>query len=156
MTSEQVAEAVVEWARAEIPALKAGYPYPPGITDTLPDVSAVVQEIRTTPGDPENFPLAGLEQTWLKVWTVEVNVALEQGEGAEGEKVAHQTLEGWAETLVGSTLADVTLGGRLTSAVASPRLTVDLGEPYDSRTDGIRVREMPITMAVAEMIEVDP
>lgn len=155
MTSEQVAEAVVAWAREVIPELKHGFPYPPGITDDLPDVAAVVQEIRTVQSDPENFPLEGLEQVWLKVWSLDVSIAVEQGDGAEGEKVAHQTLEGWAEALLGSTLSDVTLGGKLTGAFASPRITIDLGE-YESRSDGIRTREMPITMAVAEEIEVDP
>lgn len=155
MTSAEVAEAVVDWARETIPDLKAGYAYPPGQTDTLPDVAAVVQGIRTVPEDPENFPFEGLEQVWLKVFDLEVSVMVEQGAGAAGEKLAHQTLETYAEALVGSTLADVTLGGKLTGALASPRLTVDLGE-YEARTDGIRGREMPITMAVAEPIELEP
>lgn len=154
MTSQEVAEAVVAWARAEIPALKVGYPYPPGITDLLPDVAAVVQGIRTVDEDPENFPTQGLEQVWLKVFDIEVSIMVPQDDGAEGEKVAHQTLEGFAETLVGSTLSDVTLGGRLTGAFASPRMTVDLGE-YEPRDDGTRGREMPMTMAVAEPFELE-
>ncbi len=154
MTSEEVAEAVVAWARATLPDLKAGYPYPPGVTDLLPDVAAVVHGIRTVDEDPENFPTEGLEQVWLKVFDLEVSIMVPQDEGAEGEKVAHQTLEGFAEALVGSTLSDVTLGNRLTGAFASPRITVDLGQ-YEPRDDGTRGREMPITMAVGEPFQLE-
>jgi hypothetical protein len=152
LKSEEVAEGVVAWARAVLPALKAGYAYPLGESGALPDVIAVVQDIRTVASDPENFPFAALEQIdGLKEWPVELSIMVPQEEGAAGEAKAHREIEGFAEALIGSTLADLTLGDRV--PMASPYLTASLAEPFKERGDGTRGRVMFINMVIAEPLE---
>jgi len=151
MTYEQIAEALVKWARDLIPALEDGYSYPPGVTDRLPDVAAVIGTVKDVPGDPESFPFAGLEQTWLRVFDVEVSIMVEVEDGAAGEKAAQRSLESYAETLTGSTRAGTSLEGE---AMISPRTEVDLTEPAEERPDGTRGRAVYLKLAVAKRIEI--
>ena len=154
MTSQEVAEAVVAWARATIPALKKGYGYPAATTGTLPDVMAVVQRPRTVPSDPEFFPFDGLEQHWLKEWQVELSIGVEQADGEAGAKAAHESLEGYSDALMDAALDDVTLGERV--QMVSPRIEVDLAQPFHAREDGTRVREMYMDLVIAEPFELVP
>lgn len=151
MSAQEVAEAVVEWAEAQIKELKAGYAYPGATSGALPDVWVVVQQIRTVPNDEEHFPFAGLQQVWLKEYPLELSIMAEQGEGEEAAKTTHEALEGYAETLIGSALADVTLGSRV--QMTSPRIEANLAEPFGERPDGTKGRELVMTFVVAEMIE---
>ena len=151
MTSTEIAEAIVAWAREQIPTLKDGFPYPGATSGDLPDVVVVVGRMRQVPGDPENFPFAGLEQTWLRVHDVELSVMVEQEDGRAGEKAAHQALEAIAETLEGSLAAGVSFGGEV---MLSPRVEADLSEPFQEREDGIKGRTVYMTFAAAKRIEV--
>lgn len=151
MTFEEIAEGMVAWARGLIPELKDGYSYPAGITDRLPDVAAVIGGVKDVPGDPQNFPYEGLEQTWLRVFDVEVSIMVEVGEGAEGEKTAQRALEAYAETLMGSTFAGASLENE---AMISQRVETDLTEPSaKQREDGTRGRTVYLKMAVAQRLE---
>lgn len=151
MTYEEIAEALVKWARDLIPELEDGYSYPPGITDRLPDVAAVIGTVRDVFSDPENFPYDGLEQTRLRVFDVEVSIMVEVADGAEGEREAQRTLERFAETLTGSTAAGTSLEDE---AMISQRTEVDLNEPAEERQDGTRGRAVYLKLAVAQRIEV--
>ena len=154
MNAREVSEAVVAWARAELADLRAGYPYPIFDSGALPDLVVVTQAIRTVPSDPENFPFELLEQVWLKVFDVELSIGVEQADGAKGAQEAHQALEGYAETLMGSAIDDATLGSRV--PMVSPRVEADLAEPFKERKDGTRVRELYMKFVVAEPLEVEP
>lgn len=155
MNSQEVAEAVVAWAREQVPDLQEGYAYPAGQTSgSLPDVVVVVQNIRTVAREPEKFPFAMLEQIdGLKCFDLEVSVMVEQEEGVEGEAAAHQALEGYAETLIGSILADATLGSRV--PMISPFVEADLSEPFEERSNGIRGRAFFLNATVAEPLGID-
>lgn len=155
MTSQEAAEAVVEWARDVLPDLQEGYAYPAGQTSgALPDVVVVVQNIRTVSREPEKFPFQMLEQIdGLKCLDLEISVMVEQDEGTEGEQSAHQALEGFAETLIGSILADATLGSRV--PMISPFVEADLSEPFEERTNGIRGRALFLNATVAEPLRID-
>jgi hypothetical protein len=152
MTSQEVCEALVAWAREQIPELNAGYPYPSASTDALPDVIAATLTTRTLPSDEEYFPFALLEQVWLKEWEVQVSIMVEQGNGEAGAEAAHQTLEGFADTLLGSTVAGVTLGEKV---MLSPRATFELDDAFEERADGTRGRELQGLLVAAEPIEVE-
>ena len=152
MTSREVADGVVAWAREVIPELKAGYPHPLAESGDLPDVVVVVQEVRTVANDPENFPFAALEQVdALKEWAIELSIMVEQEGGGEGEDAAQKLLEDFSEALIGSTLADLTLGDRV--PMASPYLTASLAEPFDQRPDTTSGRRMFANMVIAEPLE---
>lgn len=150
MTFEEVAEGMVAWARELIPELKDGYSYPPGITDRLPDVSAVIGGVKDVPSDAERFWFLQLEQAGLRIFDVEVSIMVEVEEGAKGEEAAQRALEGYAETLMGSTLAGASLGDE---AMISPRVETDLTEPSEQRQDGTRGRAVYLKMAVAHTVE---
>jgi hypothetical protein len=154
LSSQEVAEAVVEWAREQLPELNDGHPHPISESGDLPDVVAAVAHIRSVPGEPEKFPFAMLEQTWLKVYDIELSIMVEQEQGNEGEKAAQQQLEAFAETLLGSTLADATLGERV--PMVSPFLEADFSEPFRERSDGLRGRTMFMTLTVGELLAVQP
>lgn len=151
MTFEDVAEEMVKWARGLIPDLKDGYSYPAGITERLPDVAVVIGGVKDVAGDKENFPFESLEQTWLRVFDVEVSIMVEVEEGAEGERVAQRALEGYAETLMGSTQTGTSLGNE---AMISPRVETDLTEPAEQRTGGLRGRTVYLKMAVGQRLEI--
>ncbi len=154
MTSQEVAEAMVAWARATIPALKADYAYPAATTGALPDVMAVVQHPRTVRSDPDYFPFELLEQVWLKEWAVELSIGVEQADGEAGAKKAHEALEGYVDALMDAALDDATLGERV--PMVSPRIEADLAQPFHARDDGTRVREMYLDLVIAEPFELVP
>jgi len=152
LTSRKIAEGVVAWAREQIPVLKAGYPHPLAESGDLPDVVVVVQDIRTVKSDPDNFPFAALEQVdGLKEWVIELSIMVPQEEGVGGEDAAQKAVEDFAEALIGSTLADLTLGDRV--PMASPFLTASLAEPFEERPDTTSGRRMFANMVIAEPLE---
>ena len=151
MSTAEVAEAIVEWAKELIEDLQAGYPYPLAASGALPDVVATVKAIRVIPEDRENFPFAALEQTWLQIFDIEISIMVAQGDEEAEVAEAHETLEGYADTLIGSIVADATLGDRV--QMASPRIEIDLGEPFVERPDGTRGRVLFGELHVAELVD---
>jgi hypothetical protein len=153
--STEIAEGIVAWAREQIPELEAGYPHPIGNTaGVLPDVVAVVQSPRIVRGPSDAFPLQQLEQSDRIEFDIEVSIMVEaQGEGVDAEKAAHQQLESFAHTLMGSTLADPTLGSRV--PVTSPFSEADLSTPFQERPDGSRGRTLFLNLTVADAVEID-
>lgn len=153
--STEIAEAIVEWARAEIPDLAEGYPHPVGnTTGDLPDVVVAVQAVRVVKGPSEAFPYHQLEQADRIEFDVELSIMVEQGEGVAGEMAAHQQLEAFARTLQGSTVADSTLGSRV--PMASPYTETDLAAPFEERANGDRGRALFMAMTITDHVEIEP
>lgn len=150
MTFEEIAEAMVSWARGLIPELKDGYSYPPGVTDRLPDVAAVISAAKDGPGDSGLFPVRGIEQVSLRYFDIELSIMVEVEEGAAGEKAAQRALEGYAETLMGSTWAGASLEDE---AMISQRVETDLAEPAEQREDGTRGRALYMKLVVGQLLE---
>ncbi len=149
MEAHEVADAAVAWVRDLIPEIKSGAPYPSALTEALPDVWAVVQSIRTVPSDPDNFPGLALEAVWLKEWSLEISIMVEQGDGDDPAGETHTKLEQFAETLIGSVLSGASLGD---GVGISPRIEANLGEPFNERDDGTRGREVVLTCVAAQAV----
>uniref|UniRef100_UPI002613E409 hypothetical protein n=1 Tax=Mycobacterium sp. TaxID=1785 RepID=UPI002613E409 len=74
MTTTEITQAVVAWARASSATLAGGYDYVPAEkTQALPDVVVEVQTSAVAPADPR-LPMAGMQQTMVKVHTVGLSV----------------------------------------------------------------------------------
>lgn len=167
LTETAAAEAVRDWALAELDDLAKGYAHPVTIKGQLPDAVATVQRSRLVPADPEWFPQVRIEQSWLFV--VEVELSLMVGiENPEPDPdavdpaaaidapaaAAQQQLEGWLPVLRSSLTGDAQLGGELTDAqLASPRFEADLTEPFVEYADGTRGRTVYCRLALAELVD---
>lgn len=148
MTSEQVAEAVVAWAVEELPALQGSYDHPePDRLYPLPDVMAAVTGIRILDAAPAGLPTIGqIEQTLARVRDLRVIFAVDPTDPDE----ASAQVEGFADTLTDSLLADHTLGGRVPGA--SPTVTWSFEPPFIEFDDGTKARQATLTLVVAEPV----
>jgi hypothetical protein len=146
LTETEAATAVVEWARATVDELEAGYPHAVTTKGALPDAVAVVQRSRIVARDDQFFPeLSAIEQIWLFVIEIELSLMVAVPEPEDGSPAAAQAagaaaqaqLEGFLPLLRDSLIADATLGDRV--PMASKRFEADLTEPfieYDDETRG--------------------
>lgn len=156
----EIQQACVDWVKAEIPEIEIGYPHSiTTSTGDLPDVAAVVGREEVVASDPEFFPFAGLQEVWLHEYFTVVEILIEQkvpDDDAEADKAASQadkTVSQMSTTLVGSSLEDPTLGGRV--QMTSPRISVDHSQPFIERSDGTRGRPLRLELAIADTIK-DP
>lgn len=148
MNAQHVSESVVAWVRETIPELVSGYPFIPTMAEgALPDVVAEVEREAVLPEDPR-FPQLRIQQVWIHVFDVGVSLMVDNSDPAS----AAETLRGYAEALTASLLRDVTLGGRVD--FSSPFFDFDYTGPFVERPDGVRGRELTMTMAVGEPVEV--
>lgn len=160
MNEQQIALAVAAWVEETLPGLARVYPYVTAGKAELPDAVVDVTTKRLIPEDLENFPFAQLQQSWLRVFTLELSImtALEPADGASIEEgsadVAQretEQLRGFGAALEAALYADTTLGERV--YMASPRLEIDYAAPFVEYADGTRGRQFVASMAVAEPIE---
>jgi hypothetical protein len=146
VNEQEVGEAVSAWVQATCPGIETGYAYPVSSKlGALPDVVAFVTGKRLGPDHPE-FPFAQLDQSWMRVFTLEVSIMV-QADG-DGE-AAHGQLQEFGELLEQAIVEDATLGGRV--EMASPQIQFDYSTPFVEYQDGTRGRELFINMTVAEL-----
>ena len=163
MNERQVAEAVRDWALAEIDELQSGYAYPVATKlGELPDIVAVVKSVSKVRED-DRFPFVQLAQCWLRVFEVEASVMVgiedtDDFTAAEAaHKTAHETLEAIGGQLRELPEQDPTLGDRLDAdpgqvAFVSPLIGIGYDPPYAELEDGTRGRFLFASMAIAETI----
>lgn len=161
MDEAQVAEAVSAWAVDVVDELETGYAYPVATKlGALPDIVAVVKEVRIVPSDPA-FPFLALEQSWLRVFEIEasVMVGIDDADGYEeieaAHEAAHHTLESIGKQLRELPSTDADLGGRLTTAsdtvaMVSPQVRTSYDPPFGELEDGTRGRFVFLFLSVAE------
>lgn len=148
MTAAEVAAAVKAWITETLPELTATYHFIPSAKNAgLPDAVVDVAEQRDGL-DFEEFPWRQLQNAPVRKWNVEVSVMVDN---SDPEAAADQ-LHDMADRLSGSLLSGGNLGGRV--PFASPFSTFDFTNPFVEWDDGTRGREMTMTMAVGELLEV--
>lgn len=146
MTSQQVADALVAWARATCPEIATGYAYPPAAKPgALPDVAAEDRRVLIR-SDDDRFPRRSYEQTRLRVFEMELSFMVE----ADPPDTATNTLRSFSDRLFAAVLKDNTLGGRVPSAAEEVTATFD--PIFVEFEDGVRGRVMTIEMAVGEEV----
>lgn len=152
MTEQEAALAVEAWVNEVLPELAASYPHIVAGKNELPDAVVDVTMKRLVPEDPEFFPFAALEQTWLRVFPVEVSFLVESGDPSDEEasRLEQEQLRDFGRRLEAAFWADATLGDRV--PMASPRLEFDYSAPFIEADDGTRGRQMILTMAVGEPV----
>ena len=147
MTSEEVAQAVKEWALETVPALNGGYAYLPAQKDQqLPDVVVDVAEVQVARQMAE-FPMSQIQQFWIHAFRCEVSFMV----GNENPEAAAQELRAAEALATASLMRDGTLGGRVD--FISPYFSFDFTPPFVEYADGTRGREMVMRLSVGEPIE---
>lgn len=151
MDERSCAEAVGAWLGAEIPALTV-YDYPISNSNgPLPDAVVLVREKRVTGEVPDELAELGLEQVWVRLFTVETSIMVGLAEQTEAAAdAADATLRGYGATIESRLWADPSLGERV--EVCSPELVIDYGTPFARREDGTTGRFSIVTFTVAEAI----
>lgn len=146
MTSQEVAEAVLEWAQAAVPVLEGGYDYLPSQKDQLlPDVVVDVAEVEVTRQSAE-FPMSQIQQAWLHIFRCELSFMVENTD----PQAAAQSLRAMEALTTASLMQDGTLGGRVD--FVSPYFSYDFTPPFVEYADGTRGREMVMRMSVGEPV----
>jgi hypothetical protein len=147
MTSEEVAQALLEWALEAVPSLEGGYAYLPAQKDQqLPDVVVDVAEVEVARQLAE-FPMSALQQTWLHAFRCELSFMVSN----DDPESAAQSLRAVEALTTASLMRDGTLGGRVD--FISPYFSYDFTPPFVEYADGTRGREMVMRMSVGEPIE---
>lgn len=146
MTSEEVAQAVLAWAREAVPALEGGYAYLPSQKDQLlPDVVVDVAEVEVARQLAE-FPMSQIQQFFVHVFRCELSFMVDNSD----PESAAQALRAMEALTTASLMRDGTLGGRVD--FISPLFSYDFTPPFVEYADGTRGREMVMRMSVGEPI----
>lgn len=158
MGTDDVNAAVLDWMRETLPDLKTGYDHIPEGKDaarasfgdgSLPDV--IVDVAETTDGqDFPEFPYAQLQQAWVRVWRVSFSIMADNEIPADAAK----QLRDFADQLRSTIAGDGNLGDRV--QFASPIMSFDFTQPFVRYDDGTKGREVVGTMAVGELVDVNP
>jgi hypothetical protein len=155
MTDRELAERIVEWARATEVSLLAGYPYLVSRKyGELPDIAVAVASVAPVQQDPR-FPYSQLRGLWLDIYDVEASVMSPPGETQAEEDTSDTTLRNLVGSLVGSAQEDPMLGGRLDEdplTMVSPQITREF-PGFSEYEDGTRGRLGVIRMAVGRIRE---
>lgn len=148
METQAVAEQVAEWV-VEVcdPEIQGSYTHLPfEKPQALPDVVCEVLDKGITRDDPR-MPWSQLEQTWLRIWQVNVSVMVDN----QDPEQASNALSGYSDQLEAALMQDGTLGGRV--QLVSPYHRFDFSTPYVEYQDGMRGREMNLQISVGELVE---
>lgn len=155
MTTEQIAEALRDWARATLPALQAGTAFLAATRHQLPDVQVDVQTKQRLIGPDDRFPFTELQQVNLIVWDAELQFMVEtQDDPTDNTAEAEQKqLWGFADAADDAIIADPQLGGVLADdCIASPLTAWDFASPFVQYDDGTRGRMALLSIAVAQIV----
>lgn len=166
LNEQGVAVRVKEWLEELVPDLAVVYPHVTAGKGALPDAAVDVQAKRTVPEDLEFFPFRQLQGTWLRVFPVEISVlvayepedvgldpdvATVEEQSAAIEASEQQFLRNVGAGIEESIFADTSLGDRV--YMVSPRIEIDYTAPFVEYDDGTRGRQMAVSIAICEPIE---
>lgn len=155
MTTDEVAKAIVAWARATIPELVTGYSWDTGFkTGGLPDVLVEVTDKSVT-AEATDFPYLDLQQGFLRRFDIEASFMADVADldSTESHKAAAEQLRSFDERLEAAKLSDGTLGDRVEFVSIFHRFQYRPG--FVRFEDGLQGRELRLLMAVGEIITVD-
>lgn len=158
MDTDAVNAAVLDWMHETLPELATGYDYLGERRDadlavfgdgSFPDV---IVDVATTQDGQEfsEFPYAQLQQTWVRIWRINFSIMVDNS----ASRAASKQLRDFSDTLRRAISTDGNLGERV--QLASPIMTFDFTQPFVRYQDGTRGREVIGSMAVGELIDVNP
>jgi len=108
----------------------------------------VVETIeKETAINDDRFPMRGIQQRWIKVWSLLISIMVDNG---DPQAAADQLYE-YADMLEAALMEDGTLGGRV--PFVSPFYNFDFQSPFVEYPDGTRGRAMDMTLLVGELVE---
>lgn len=159
MGTDAVNSAVLDWFRDTLPDLKTGYGH---LTERKGDAELaawgtgefpdVLVDVATTQDGQQfaEFPYAQLQQAWVRIWRIDFSIMVDNVDTIAASKQLRDFTDQLRSTIAG----DGNLGGRV--QLASPIMTFDFTQPFVKYADGTRGREVVGTMAVGELIDVNP
>lgn len=151
MNEDDIAVAVVEWAREQLPELNEGRSWLTAHKTKLPDVVADVAEKAIVLRD-ERFPRLDIEQAALRVFEVEMSFMVDKQTGDTADREETMQLRDFGARLEASLASDGTLGDRVFAA--SPvGATFSYRLPFVQYEDGTRGRQMALSFPIAEPVQ---
>lgn len=149
MTSNDATQNLVEWARETLPELQAVYDHVPATkSDGLPDMVAEVARTGVDMGGSERFRFWDIQQRAIYFVEAELSFMVDNSDTA----AAATQLRDFENRLLMGVMEDPTLGKRV--PFASPLVSFDFTSPFVEYEDGTRGREMTMTLAVGDVVEV--
>lgn len=139
MTTEDVAEALEDWAASLVTGLTAHHEAPDDLTEDFPIALCEVKTTRRAATDPE-FPQRGYEQSAVQVWVADLLLLVAPEAGATEQ--LYEIVDALAEGL-----RDRTLGGRV--QFASPFFDADF-ERVTEYPSGTVAKTAALTVTVGE------
>jgi hypothetical protein len=151
ISSSQITDALVDWAREVVPTLEGGYDYVPAEKDEpLPDVVVEVMRTYIDPDAAAGFAEIRIEQRRVRVWMVDISIMVDNAD----PEAAAAYLRDTGDLLMAAWLApDRSLGGRV--PFTSPFASIDSSTPFVEYEDGTKGREMTMSVAVGDLVEAD-
>lgn len=144
MDATAAADALVEWVKATIPAIKGTYDHDPSEkTQPLPDVAASISAEEVTDRDPDTE--LQIEQADLHIMRATLLLMVPPEPAGE----ATETLQDFVAALGASIAEDQTLGGRLPAV--SRRWSASYEPPYVQFEDGTEGRAVYFSLVIAEL-----
>jgi hypothetical protein len=149
-TTQEIADAIVEWTRGKIPALETGYAFPADEkTGDLPDVAAEIQRIKIQRTSTENFPAAGVQQVLIRVFQFNLMFLVNPDPAEEATK----QLEEFVDTITTALLEDPSMGELLPNVSLSPVFDSSFTPPFVEFEDGTKGRMATMELVVGELID---
>jgi hypothetical protein len=148
ISTDEIANRLIAWARDILPDLQGGYPYPEGDRDQpLPDVGCVVNSGELVRSHPD-FPQLTIQQALVQIRRCDLLLV------APPEPIDEWTpkLYGWVDTIEQNILDDYTLGDRLEAV--SPFVSHSNRPPFVQFEDGSTGRMTTVSMVVAQSVPV--
>jgi hypothetical protein len=150
ISSEDLTERLVEWAREVLPELNGGYAYLPSSKEqALPDVVVDITRTYIDADAADGFAEIRIQQRAVRVWEVEMSFMVDNSDPEQ----ASATLRSWYDRLLDGWLASRTLGGRV--PFTSPYPSIDSSSPFVEYEDGTKGREITMQVAVGDLVEAD-
>lgn len=148
MTTEQTAEALVAWVLEVVPEMQGSYDHPTDRKDQpLPDVAVEFESIEIGGGD--EFSEFDIQQVAMRVRRANVLLMVD----TEPAEAASDQLTDFIDRLMENGLSDRTLGGRVLRVSATMRASMT--PPFVEFDDGTKGRLATLTIAVADVVEID-
>lgn len=148
--TQEIANAIVEWARANLAEIETGYAYPADqkIGD-LPDVAAEIQHIRLQRTSTENFPIANVEQVLIRIYEFNLMFLVDP----EPADAATEQLEEFVDVITEKILADPSMGEILPNTAITPIFDSSFTPPFVEFEDGTRGRMATMELKVGEIVD---
>lgn len=149
MTTDQTAEAIVEWVVATIPEIESSYDHAAERkTQPLPDVGIEITDVEIRLDD-ERFPLYQIENTAVLSRQFDILLMVDP----EPAQTASDLLASFADQLIVSLASDFTLGGRVPAAALGLRFRFN--PPFVRFDDGTKGRVTTGTIIIGEPINIE-